>query len=66
MQEGNGRGRGFSLREELISRGITDEEALSRHMLFVLETEKVTGKYLDITRYRPHPSNPNLFPAYMG
>lgn len=54
----------FSLREFLSKQGVTDEMAMRRHIMFVMQM--YSGRKLEMDRYRVNPENPNSFPPMMG
>lgn len=56
-----GRKTGYSLRESLMSQGVTNMTAMRAHLDFALEMLRARPSF-DITRYRVNPNYPNALP----
>ena len=57
-----GRKTGYSLRQSLISQGVTSEESMRKHIAFVNATLEANPDF-DITQYRADPNYPNGNPV---
>jgi len=49
---------GYSVRESLISQGVTSEEAIRNHITFINQTLQSNPRF-DVTRYRVDANYPN-------